>query len=114
MDNAQLLMAALIVLIICLVVWFTSWNNYNNTKPVKNPADASDDQDNQAYYDANYGRTANIAKVVGLIAAVFAGYLYYNMGSYEASCIWGGFSGGVKDDDDWGLIDNNLGTPAPS
>lgn len=108
MDKAQLLMAALVVLIICLVVWFTSWNNYNNTKPAPKPQDATDDQDNQAYWNANYGGTTNIVKVVGLVAAVSAGYLYYNMSAAESCCIWGG---DPDDDVDGGLI-VDINTPS--
>jgi len=98
MDKAQLLMVALIVLIICLVVWFTTWNiNTSKEEPVNTNPNS---------------RTANIAKVVGLIAAVSAGYLYYSMDSYEASCIWGGDPD--PDKSDWGLIDNNMRTPSAS
>ena len=116
MDNVQLLMASLLVLIICLVVWFTTWNDYNNTKPVQNPQDASDDQDNNAYYAAKYCRKSNIVKVVGAIAALSAIYFYSNISSSDAHYIWGGDP--TKDSEDADNYDGGLivpiGTPVPS
>jgi len=113
MDNVQWLTASLLVLIICLVVWFTSWNNYNNTKPVQKPQDASDDQDNAKYWDANYSKTVNIVKVVGILAALSSAYYYYNMGPMDASCIWGGDPTLNPDSDEYegGLI-VPIGTPS--
>lgn len=110
MDNAQLYMASLVVLVICLIVYLTSWYNYNNSKPVKAPADASDDQDNQEYWDSHYKKTADMAKIAGVVAAVGAVYFYKQCAGTDASCIWGGDISGGNDDYDGGLI-TTLGTP---
>lgn len=112
MDYVQMLVVSLIVLIICLVFWFTSWNNYNNTKPVKNPVDDDDYKENQVYYDTNYAKTSNIAKVVGIIAAIGSAYSYYNMSPSDAACIWGGGKDDPEDEENYegGLI-VPIGTP---
>jgi len=88
MDYLQLLLASLVILIVCLIVWFN-----NSMNRVKQP---------------------RILKYIALVAVAATVYFYTNLDRKHIDCIWGvtggetvggdfaggDFAGGTTDDDD--------------
>ena len=96
MDYLQLLLASLVILIVCLIVWFN-----NSMNRVKQP---------------------RILKYIALVAVAATVYFYTNLDRKHIDCIWGvtggetvggDFAGGeVDDDDDESLIVSLTNTPS--
>ena len=76
MECTQLLIASLIVLVICLVVWFL-----NNSKGEEQPV---------------------LLQVVGVASLISTLYFYSKLEKHETDCLWGivGGNGGAYESDD--------------
>jgi hypothetical protein len=96
MDYLQLLLASLVILIVCLIVWFN-----NSMNRVKQP---------------------RILKYIALVAVAATVYFYANLDRKHIDCIWGvaggettggEIAGGTTgdDDDDESLIVRLTNTP---